>query len=117
MIKNFDIKKLNYETLQNINNININPIMNDIIPINGENDFIIKFKKIFNLHKKIKFKDNKENYYHENLYFKDSLILKDKDNMEMIKNWISPDSEICFKLLYRATRDGDSYDDFHSKCQ
>ena len=116
LINNFDIKKLNYEILQNINNININPLMNDIITINEENDFLNKFKKIFNLHKKIKFKDNKETNYNENLYFKDSLILKDKDSMEMIKNWISPDSEICFKLLYRATRDGDSCDDFHSKC-
>ena len=34
----------------------------------------------------------------------------------MVKNWIQSDDNIDLDLLYRATRDGDSYYDFHSKC-
>ena len=49
-------------------------------------------------------------------YLKDSMIIKDKNDAKMIKNWISPYNNISFKLLYRATRDGDSHDNFYSKC-
>ena len=34
----------------------------------------------------------------------------------MIKNWINSNKDIHFQLLYRATRDGDSYNNFISKC-
>ena len=44
------------------------------------------------------------------------MIIKDKNDAKMIKNWISPNKNISFKLLYRATRDGDSHDNFYSKC-
>ena len=44
------------------------------------------------------------------------MIIKDECNAKMIKNWIEPNKKIKFTLLYRATRDGDSYDEFHSKC-
>ena len=47
----------------------------------------------------------------------DSLIIKNKNDIKLIKNWINPNKEFTFKLLYRATRDGDSYNDFHSKCK
>ena len=49
-------------------------------------------------------------------YLEDSMIIKDKNDAKMIKNWISPNKNISFKLLYRATRDGDSHDNFYSKC-
>ena len=34
----------------------------------------------------------------------------------MIKNWINPKEKIYFDLIYRATKDGDSSENFHSKC-
>jgi len=49
-------------------------------------------------------------------YLKDSMIIKDKNDAKMIKNWISPNNNIYFKLLYRATRDRDSHNNFYSKC-
>ena len=44
-----------------------------------------------------------------------SSILK-KEDIQMIKNWINPNREISFKLLYKATRDGDEPKDFHRLC-
>ena len=44
------------------------------------------------------------------------MIIKDKNDAKMIKNWVSPNKNISFKLLYRATMDGDSHDNFYSKC-
>ena len=54
-------------------------------------------------------------YCNNSSYFKDSFIINDKENSNN-KNWISSNNDISFKLLYRATRDGDSYKDFHNKC-
>lgn len=34
----------------------------------------------------------------------------------MIKNWISNDKKIFFKLIYIAQRDGDNASDFHKLC-
>ena len=33
-----------------------------------------------------------------------------------IKNWINPNKNLKFDLLYRKTRDGDSINTFHEKC-
>ena len=46
----------------------------------------------------------------------DSLIIKDKHIVKMLKNWISPNDIINFELLFRATRHGDSSNAFHLKC-
>ena len=34
----------------------------------------------------------------------------------MISNWIIPNRNISFELLFRASRDGDKTDTFHNKC-
>ena len=39
-----------------------------------------------------------------------------KDEVKMIKDWINQDKNILFELLYQATRDGDSNQVFHSRC-
>ena len=113
-IQNFNIKKVNFQILQNINEINRNLKINDIIRINEDNNTITKLEKIFNIYNKI---TEKNEIIENNInYFKDSLIIKDKNDSNMIKNWINSNKDIFFQLLYRATRDGDSYDNFHSKC-
>ncbi len=46
----------------------------------------------------------------------DSMIIKNENIAKMLKNWINPNNDINFELLYKATRDGDSINDFHLKC-
>ena len=54
-------------------------------------------------------------YY--NYIFKDSLILKcNQKYIENLKNWINEKKKFKTKLLYRKTRDGDSYYNFHKLC-
>ena len=47
--------------------------------------------------------------------FDDSTIIS-RNEYDMISDWISPNKKIEVKLLYRASRDGDKAEDFHSKC-
>ena len=44
------------------------------------------------------------------------MIIKNENISKMLKNWINPNNDINFELLYKATRDGDSINDFHLKC-
>ena len=46
----------------------------------------------------------------------DSLIITSNEDAILINSWISPDKKAEFQLLYRATRDGDTVNDFHNKC-
>ena len=46
----------------------------------------------------------------------ESLIVSKKEDINLLKEWISPYKNILFKLIYRATRDGDTYQDFHRMC-
>ena len=49
--------------------------------------------------------------------FKDSLILNGNQKyIENLKNWINDKKKFKTKLLYRKTRDGDSYANFHKLC-
>ena len=45
-----------------------------------------------------------------------SSILTSIDEKNMISNWINPFTKIKYKLLFRASQDGDSMDTFHEKC-
>lgn len=38
------------------------------------------------------------------------------NDLQTISNWIDPNKQFTFSLLYRATRDGDLAKDFHDKC-
>ena len=53
-INNYDIKKINYETLENINKIINKYIMNDINNINQSNNINNKINKIIEIYNKIK---------------------------------------------------------------
>ena len=47
----------------------------------------------------------------------DSLILSNNyKHFETIYNWINPNNKIVIELLYRKSRDGDSYNTFHQLC-
>ena len=60
--------------------------------------------------------NNKENQNYKDLsLLQNSSILK-KDDIQMIKDWINPNRDISFKLIYKATRDGDEPKDFHRLC-
>ena len=115
-LNNFDVKNRNFQILQNLNDINNNLMINDVIQINEDNDIKNKIIKIIEIYNKISFKNNYNDNNNIKNYLEDSLIIKNKNDASLIKNWISPNNEITFKLLYRATRDGDSYINFHSKC-
>ena len=61
-------------------------------------------------------KKDSEEFFFQNL-FSDSLIIN-KDETRMLYDWIcpSPKTRIHFELLFRATRDGDSYESFMQHC-
>ncbi len=46
----------------------------------------------------------------------DSLIVQEKEKIKILKNWISPEKEINAELLYRLSRDGESFSTFHQLC-
>ena len=55
--------------------------------------------------------------YNSLIDIKDSLILSDNLNfIEIISNWVNPKKSMEAKLLYRKTKDGDSYEIFHKLC-
>ena len=45
-----------------------------------------------------------------------SLIITNQDEVKLINSWIAPNKNLKYELLYRATRDGDTLNDFHKKC-
>ena len=45
----------------------------------------------------------------------ESAILTKKEEIDLINSWICPEEIKTFKILYRATRDGDKKEDFHRK--
>lgn len=46
----------------------------------------------------------------------DSLIISKEDDINLLKEWISPKKNVSFQLIFRATRDGDTKKDFHRMC-
>ena len=83
----------------------------------GINIFLKNIKSFGKLEKNnIESKENNEileNIINE----KDSLILKNKINYQIcLKNWINPNKNLNFKLLFRMSKDGDSLKTFHNLC-
>jgi hypothetical protein len=48
--------------------------------------------------------------------FKNSSILKDRDKMKMISEWIMPNRNIIYTQIYKASKDGATGKDFHRCC-
>lgn len=80
-------------------------------------EIIILKDKINNLEliqEKIKQKEEKKNIYIKNL---DSLIINKKEEYnKTLKKWINQNKKIKARLLFRASRDGDSFGTFHKLC-
>ena len=77
------------------------------------------------IEKKIKFKDEVfENNLkdlqeqiddiNDNSFY--STIILNNEEKNLISNWIKPNTKIKYKLLFRASQDGDLMDTFHEKC-
>ena len=101
---------------KNIKNINIIEEKNKKFNLNNYNiDFNIKEDENKNLFTTIK---NFGIIYNKsiNKLINDSLILTKEEENNLIDSWISPNKNIEYKLLYRATRDGDKVEDFHKRC-
>ena len=115
----------------------LNAFINDCINIENNIKYINslneKINKCNNLDKiEIKFIPDEENEINKLLQsiksfgkihifeiktFNDSLIIgKNQTYINNIINWVNPKGNIKAELLYRKTRDGDSYDDFHRLC-
>ena len=85
----------------------INELENIVKKIQKENENIIKKLET----KKID--ENKEK--NEINPFYESVIVK-KEESKTICDWINPNKNLKFKLLYRVTRDGDDASIFHRYC-
>ena len=95
--------------------------------INKQNNKINSLEKtVKNLEEKIQ-KIEEENkkvleIKNENIKLKTTLsenaniISKDKEKEKIIREWINPNKNITFSLLYRMTRDGSNIKDFHRNC-
>ena len=94
------IKKLikivkNYEKENKELKERLNKIENDLLPYRKE-------------------KEKLETIKNENL-LKESTILS-YEQKQIVSNWILPNSEKRFTLLYKLTKDGSNCSDFHNKC-
>ena len=69
---------------------------------------LIKFKKETEEEKK-----KLEEKYHN---LKNSSILKNREKVKMISNWIIPNKKVKYELIYKATRDGGTGINFHKYC-
>ena len=87
--------------------------INNLEKIEKENreKILMLEKQIKDINKKLKESNciNSENTL-------DSLIVSKQEDIKLLKEWISPNQKISFELIYRATRDGDTTEDFHRMC-
>ena len=93
-----DLKKQNESNNEEIKNLKdeIKEIKNKLLPLKEEKD--------------IEEKEKEENFFYQ------STILTSKEEKELISNWIKENTKKKFKLLYRASKDGDLIKTFHEKC-
>ena len=107
---------------KNINEENKN-IKEENKKIKEENKRIIEENGIMKeqISKLIQFKTEveeiiKKKKYEKYNYLKNSNILKDKKEVEIISKWIKPYKNIKYTQIYKATRDGGTGYDFHRYC-
>ena len=93
-----DLKKENESNNERIKNLEeeLKEIKNKLLPLKEEKD--------------IEEKEKEENFFYQ------STILMSREEKELISNWIKQNTQKKFKLLYRASKDGDSIKTFHEKC-
>ena len=61
-------------------------------------------------------KSLKENYQLKRIKIQSSIIKKNETNKLSLKKWINPKKYIRTELLYKLSRDGDSINEFHKRC-
>ena len=116
-IKEFDIvlakKELTKDEL--INNL-ISENKELKIKVNNLEKRINSLEERFNAFEKNKHKKTEENIEDNiNEIWKSDII--DKEDKKILNNWINLNNNKTIKLLYKASRDGDSYQDFYRLCE
>jgi len=106
-IDNKNIKNENQELKKEINELKI-----DNKNIKNENQELKK--EINELKKELKDKEIKKKN-EEIEIFKDSNIINNKEEENLILNWIKPNTKMKFNLLYKVSRDGDRISTFTEK--
>ena len=95
-----------------------NELKNEIILLKEE--IINKDKEIINIKKEleeIKKGIMKNSNNTSQNYFDESIIIRKNEERQNLTSWISEKGKIkSINLLYRATRDGDTYKEFYNKC-
>ena len=118
IILNVDILNVNEICLQlrkkeaelKITDENINKVINELNKKVKELENEVKILK----EKLLPLKEEKEKGETIEI-FKDSKILKTSEDKKMVSNWIKPNAQIKFNLLYQVSRDGDRTSTFHEK--
>ena len=129
-IKNFEIplicakctsKNETIETKEVVNNINISNINEKINKLENNLNNISKsqintennINKIFEILNKLNISNELIISQKDKFFDVPSLICEQNNEINFLKNLL-PNKKLT--LLYRATKDGDSFDNFHSKC-
>ena len=100
-----------YDLINNVIN-EINELKIDNKNIKNENQELKK--EINELKKELKDKEIKKKN-EEIEIFKDSNIINNKEEENLILNWIKPNTKMKFNLLYKVSRDGDRISTFTEK--
>lgn len=125
MLSSSKFKEVNfilYEKTKS-NEDKIKELYNIIFELKKENEIIkqenSQFKKdikmLIEFKNKIEEKE-KEKKERLGIDIDSSILNNDKEKIKKIKEFISPNKTIKSKLKYRMTRDGASFENFHSKC-
>ena len=99
--------------LNKLNNLNeeISTLKNKIVLLEHKQNLLIKFQKEKNIAKE----KNKEQI-EKGIQLDSHIINNIKEYKISLKNWINKTSFIKANLLYRLSRDGESFKTFHEKC-
>ena len=108
------VNELNEKNTLLENKVNtLNNIINNIEKKYDEKILLLE-EKMNNINKKIEEQNKIKEMMGDTSI--ESLIISEKKDINLLKEWISPEKNISFKLIYRATRDGDTCEDFHRMC-
>ena len=93
----------------------INSIYENVKKLNNSNEFKIDFFP--DEEEIIKFLDKIKNFGYIGDIFYDSLIINNNNEyINSLKKWIISDKKFIPLILYRKSRDGNSFDTFHNLC-
>ena len=113
-VVNITIKKKELNENEKLFGI-ISNLVNDMQELKKENkEMKEKINELMQFKLKIEeLKNEEERKFHN---FKNSSILKDKEKIKMISDWIMPNRNIIYTQIYKASKDGATGGDFHRCC-